>query len=63
MVKVDQILEMLKKNPVNLKLVEEDIVIDMKFMSNSKGLKIILDSWVPLSIMREKWLKKAVKMK
>ena len=51
MVKIDPILEILKKNNVNLKFVEEEIVVDDKFISESKGLQMIVDSGAPLSIV------------
>lgn len=56
MVKICHILEILKKNPVNLIFIEEEIVVDGKFMSESKGFKMIVDSGVHLSIVSEKWL-------
>ena len=39
---VGQILEMLKKNPINMKFVEEEIVIDVTFMDASIGLRYIV---------------------
>ena len=60
---VGEILEMLKKSPVNMKFVEEEIVVDIKFMSETRGSKMIIDSRAPLSIVSEKWLKKYIEEK
>ena len=34
---IGRILEMLKKNPMTMKFVEEEIVIDVKFVNESTG--------------------------
>lgn len=54
---VCKILDMLKQNPVNKEDVEEEIVIDLKFLDTSIGSKMIVDSGVPLSIVCSRRLK------
>ena len=50
---VKEILEMLKKSPLNMKFVEEEIIVYVKFMSETRGLKMIVDSGALLSIVSE----------
>ena len=54
MVKVDEILEVLKRNPVNLQFVEEEIFVNLKFLHESKmtdqtlkesNLEMSMDYW------------------
>ena len=52
--KLDQILDMLKKNLVNMKFLEEEIVIDVRFVDESTRSKMIVDSGVLLSILSDK---------
>ena len=54
---------MLKKIPVNMKFVEEEIVEDLKFKSETRGLILIVDSGAPLSIVSERGLKKYIEKK
>ena len=54
---------MSKNNLVNLQLVDEQIVANVKSMSESKGLKMIVDSGEPLYIVSEKYLKKYIEEK
>ena len=61
--KVDNILEMITKNLVNVKFVEEEIVIDVKFVDETRGSKMIVDSGAPLSIVSERWLKRYIEEK
>ena len=58
---VSKILEMLKQNPVTMKYVEEEIVIDVKFVDASIGSRMIVGSGAPLSIMSSSWLKRYIK--
>ena len=53
-------MEMLKKNPINMKFVEEEIVIDVKFMNTCIGSRMIVDSGAPLSIVSSRWLKRYI---
>ena len=50
----DEILEILKKSPINILFVEEEIVVDMKFASETSGLKMLVDSGALLSIVSER---------
>ena len=59
---VKQTLEMLKKSLVNMKFVEE-VVVDVKFVSQTGGLKMIEDSSAPLTIVSERWMKKYIEVK
>ena len=54
---VDDIMEMLKKRPINMKFVEEEIVVDIKFVDTRKGTRMIVDSGAPLSLVSLSWLK------
>ena len=45
---------MLKKNPANLKYVEEEVGMDVKFIDEKAGMWMIVDSGAPLSIVSEK---------
>ena len=45
---VDEIKEMPKKNPVNMKYVEEEIIVDVKFVDANIGTRMIIDSGAPL---------------
>ena len=54
---IEEILEMLKKNPTNMKYVEEEIVIDVKFVDKNTGMRMIVDSGAPLSLVSSNWLK------
>ena len=54
---VSEIMEMLKKSPVNMKFVEEEIIVDVKFVDVNIGTRIIVDSGAPLSIVSSNWLK------
>ena len=70
MVKVDkvekdvkEILEMLKKSPLKLNFVEEEILVDVRFVSETGGLKMIVDSGAPLSVVSEKWMRKYINEK
>ena len=58
---VNKIMDMLKKNPINTKYIEEEIVIDVKFVDSNIGNKMIIDSGAPLSIVSSSWLDKYVK--
>ena len=51
---------MLKINPINMKFVEEEIVIDVKFVDTSIGSRMILDSEVSLSFVSSRWLKRYI---
>ena len=55
-----EILEMLKKSPLNLCFVEEEIFVELKYVSKTGGLKIIEDSNVLLSTVSEKWMGKYI---
>ena len=53
-------MEMLKKNAINMKFVEEEIVIDVKFVDTCIGSRMIVDSGAPLSIVSSRWLKRYI---
>ena len=53
MVMLDYILEMLKKNSVNQHILDEEIIVDLKFMSERTGFKTIVYSGAPLSIRQK----------
>ena len=54
---------MLKKSPLKLNFVEEEILVDVRFVSETGGLKILVDSGAPLSVVSEKWMKKYINEK
>ena len=58
---VEQVIEMLNTNPVNVKYVEEEIIIDIKFVEASIGRRMIVDSGAPMSIVSANWLKTYIK--
>ena len=37
--------------------VEEELMVDVKYVRQTKSLKMIVDSGAPLSIVSERWLK------
>ena len=55
---VIEIMEMLKNNLINMKYVEDEIVIDMKFVDASNEMRMIVGSGAPISIVSSTWLKK-----
>ena len=55
---VDKIMEMLKKSPINMKFMEEEIVVDVKFVDVRKGTIMTVDSGAPLSLVSLSWLKR-----
>ena len=58
---VGEMMEMLKRNPINMKYVEEEIIIDVKFVDTNIGQRMIVDSGAPLSIISSNWLEKYIK--
>ena len=54
-------MEMLKRNLVKMNYVEEEIVIDIKFVDPNIRKKMLVDSGAPLSIVSSKWLNNYVK--
>ena len=44
-----------------MKFVEEEIIVDVKFVDTSIGTIMIVESGAPLSIVSSTWLKKYVK--
>ena len=47
-------MEILKKNPISMKYVEEEIVVDVKFMDASIRSKFIVDCVAPLSVVSDR---------
>ena len=58
---VIEIMEMLKKSPVNMKFVEEEIIVDVKFVDVNNSTRMIVDSGAPLSLVSSTWLKRYAK--
>ena len=52
------IMELIKKSPVVTKFIEEEIVIDIKYVDKSVVDHMIIDSGAPVLIVSSKWLKK-----
>ena len=48
---IDEIMEMLRKSLINMKFVEEEIVINVKFVDVRGGTRMIVDSRAPLSLV------------
>ena len=46
-----------------MKFVEEEIVVDVKFVSETEGFKVIVDSGESLSIVSGKCMKKYIEEK
>ena len=44
-----------------MKFVEEDIIVDVKFVDASNGMRMIVDSGAPLSIVSSTWSKRYAK--
>ena len=55
---INKIMEMLKKSLVNMKFVEEEILVDVKFVDARKGTRMIVDSGAHLSLLSLSWLKR-----
>ena len=53
--------EKLSRCEVKSSFVEEEIEIDVKYIRESEGLKMIIYSGTPLSIVRDRWLQKYLK--
>ena len=53
--KVDIILYIIMENLGNVKFVNKEIVIYVKFLDKTKGSKLIVDSGVPFSMVSERW--------
>ena len=60
---IEEISEMLKKIPAIIKFLKEEIIVDVKLMSATRWLKIIVDRGAPFSKVSEKWLKKYIEEK
>ena len=60
---VNSMKDMITNKLVNVKFVEEEIVIDVKFVDETRGLKMIVDSGAPLSIVSERWFKRYIEEK
>ena len=55
---IDDIENILRKSPVlNNNFVEEEIIVHVKYVKETSGLNIIVDSSALLSIVSDKWLK------
>ena len=57
---VNEMMEMLRRNLINMKYVEEEIVIDVKFVDSNIGNNMIINSEAPLSIVSSNWLDRYV---
>ena len=53
-------MEMLKKNPVNMNFIEEEIIIKVKFEDVNIRTRMIIDRGAPLSTVSSNWLKRYV---
>ena len=69
MVKVDKVekdvkeILGMKKSPLKFNFVEEEILVDVRFVSGTGGLKMIDDSCALLSVVSEKWMRKYINEK
>ena len=50
----------MRKSPLRLNFVEEEISLDINFVSETGGLKMIMESGALLVIVIEKWIRKSV---
>lgn len=52
---VNAVIEMLKKSPINMQFVEEEIIIDAKYVDTGAEKFMLVDSGAPLMIVSSKW--------
>ena len=55
---MNTMMELLKKNSVNTKFVEEEIVINVNYVDKNVVDHMIIDSRAPVSIVGSSWLEK-----
>ena len=58
---INTVLEMMKKKMVNTQFVEEEIIIDVKYMEKNVDNMMIIDSGAPVSIVSAAWFDEYVK--
>ena len=58
---INEIIAMMKKNPISTQFVEEEIIIDIKYVDESVDNNMIIDSGAPVSIVSADWLARYIK--
>ena len=58
---INDMSEILKKSTINTKFVEEEIVIDIKYVEKDTENMMVIDSGAPVSLVSSAWFKQYVK--
>ena len=48
--------EMLKGKFINTQFVEEEVIVDVKFMNAGAPRMMLIDSWAPKSVVSKEWI-------